>query len=739
MFSALRALFVHISNNALDKGTVSPKAFVEKLKKENELFRSSMHQDAHEFLIYLLNKIAEDLEEEARNTRSGSSSGEDLSNSVTSSGPSTFGTVLSGTNSMARSTLVHDLFEGVLTSETRCLTCETVSSRDEAFLDLSIDIEQNSSVTACLRQFSASEMLCQKNKFFCDSCCGLQEAEKRMKIKRLPNILALHLKRFKYQEDVGKYIKLTYRVAFPLELRLFNTVDDAQDPDRLYELFAIVVHIGNGPHHGHYVAIVKSKGSWVVFDDDSVDIIKESDIPKYFGDSNSGCAYVLYYQAVDLDLVALGLKSNDPPLTESVAESYPVQTPALPPGLTHEGDSDASELAPTTPGSPATAIIPTIVPHLSPHLTVTIPLPESDSAAPIPVHASTPTVSSPNGKPSGFFSSLRHSPSKSHIGSGNRTSIITASSPPVPPLPPSSFMSPKLSSEPSEASTSTASAVPTIDSKVKTPKEKSSGWFARRRSVRPEKKNSSDTPSRPATAHEMRDHHDGASFTSSSASSRAPDTSPSLRASASTSEAPPLSMLSTSPKSPQITSPTAHSPNVPQDELLTFSRSPPPSYPRHHFPGHLQSPGHKKSQPSLSGSPKTKLPSVRSPKRPSTAEAVISSPNFGSFARLDEGVPVPPLPSDLRSPLSRPRNTDHPHTDPLEAKEDREWRRFSTGIPPPAPVKRPPRKLSLTGGMLSFGRKDKDKQKDREPPGTMLPAGAGSPSMLPSLSAVGRM
>jgi ubiquitin carboxyl-terminal hydrolase 9/13 len=77
------------------------------------------------------------------------------------------------------STLVHRLFEGTLTSETRCLTCETVSSRDESFLDLSVDIEQNSSITACLRQFSASEMLCQRNKFFCDSCCDLQEAEKR--------------------------------------------------------------------------------------------------------------------------------------------------------------------------------------------------------------------------------------------------------------------------------------------------------------------------------------------------------------------------------------------------------------------------------------------------------------------------------------------------------------------------------------------------------------------------------
>jgi ubiquitin carboxyl-terminal hydrolase 9/13 len=76
-------------------------------------------------------------------------------------------------------TFVHSLFEGTLTSETRCLTCETVSARDESFLDLSIDIEQNSSVTACLRQFSASEMLSQKNKFFCDCCGGLQEAEKR--------------------------------------------------------------------------------------------------------------------------------------------------------------------------------------------------------------------------------------------------------------------------------------------------------------------------------------------------------------------------------------------------------------------------------------------------------------------------------------------------------------------------------------------------------------------------------
>lgn len=66
----------------------------------------------------------------------------------------------------------------------------------------------------------------------------------RMKIKKLPDVLGLHLKRFKYQEDLGRYIKLSYRVVFPFQLRLPNTSDDSDNPDRLYELFAFVVHVG---------------------------------------------------------------------------------------------------------------------------------------------------------------------------------------------------------------------------------------------------------------------------------------------------------------------------------------------------------------------------------------------------------------------------------------------------------------------------------------------------------------
>ena len=50
-----------------------------------------------------------------------------------------------------------------------------------------------------------------------------------MRIKKLPRILALHLKRFKYFEVFKQYKKLSYRVVFPFELRLLNTVIDSSN------------------------------------------------------------------------------------------------------------------------------------------------------------------------------------------------------------------------------------------------------------------------------------------------------------------------------------------------------------------------------------------------------------------------------------------------------------------------------------------------------------------------------
>lgn len=292
LFTCLKDIFEAIIAHKSRIGVVSPNKFLEILRRENEMFRTPMHQDAHEFLNLLLNEVVENVEQYSRNHKQ-IDDGSDQADSTGVTTPDRCSTA-AGSNSG----WVHELFEGTLTSETRCLTCENTSQRDEAFLDLSVDLEQHSSVTSCLRKFSEEEMLCERNKFHCDNCGGLQEAEKRMKIKRLPRILALHLKRFKYTEDLQRLQKLFHRVVYPYYLRLFNTTDDAEDPDRLYELYAVVVHIGGGPYHGHYVSIIKTQDrGWLLFDDEMVEPVDKAYVRNFFGGENVlACAYVLFYQ-----------------------------------------------------------------------------------------------------------------------------------------------------------------------------------------------------------------------------------------------------------------------------------------------------------------------------------------------------------------------------------------------------------------------------------------------------------
>lgn len=112
-------------------------------------------------------------------------------------------------------------------------------------------------------------------------------------------------------------------MVFPFELKVVNTTPDCPDADTPYDLFGVVVHMGAQPNHGgsafnsmremgsgvgsgvcgvttkflragwnmlsmhnppatlhegHYVALVKSCGQWVCFDDDQVIAVTEAQV-----------------------------------------------------------------------------------------------------------------------------------------------------------------------------------------------------------------------------------------------------------------------------------------------------------------------------------------------------------------------------------------------------------------------------------------------------------------------------
>ncbi|KAK8175370.1 hypothetical protein IWX90DRAFT_469618 [Phyllosticta citrichinensis] len=377
LFTCLKDIFEAIISHRSRVGVVSPHKFLEILRRDNEMFRTAMHQDAHEFLNLLLNEVVENVEQYSKEQRQIV----ELGAAGKAAAESDSG--LAVANAAQNTGWVHSLFEGTLTSETRCLTCENTSQRDEAFLDLSVDLEHNTSVTSCLRKFSEEEMLCERNKFHCDNCSGLQEAEKRMKVKRLPRILALHLKRFKYTEDLQRLQKLFHRVPYPYHLRLFNTTDDAEDPDRLYELYAVVVHIGGGAYHGHYVSIIKTEDrGWLLFDDEMVEPVDKGYVRNFFGgENNLACAYVLFYQETTeeaalheqesegFDAASAPVETKSEPVSlsqkaEEVSPNGHIYGPVSP---IEEDDKDVfTSIEPTTAAPPLTSESPPARPKSQP-------------------------------------------------------------------------------------------------------------------------------------------------------------------------------------------------------------------------------------------------------------------------------------------------------------------------------------------------------------------------------------
>ncbi|WPK24525.1 hypothetical protein PUMCH_001801 [Australozyma saopauloensis] len=281
---ALQDMFAGMVESDSQIGVVSPLFFVNKLKERNYLFRqANMHHDAHEFCNYMINEIIETLNIETSQKQNWCT----------------------------------DIFQGLITNETKCLYCETVTSKDETFLDLSIDVpsgESAYSLTFSLNNFSKLETLNHQNKFYCNTCRSLQEAVKTIKLKKTPEVLVINFKRFKYDDKIDSMVKLFDSILYPMRLRLFNTTTSGNNASKsdgfsLYGLYALVIHIGGGPTHGHYVALCKNEaGLWFLFDDETVELVDEWYVLRFFGNGPGlATAYMLFYEKLDTAMQEDGL------------------------------------------------------------------------------------------------------------------------------------------------------------------------------------------------------------------------------------------------------------------------------------------------------------------------------------------------------------------------------------------------------------------------------------------------
>lgn len=312
LLACLADLFYNIATQKKKVGTIAPKKFIARFRKENVKFDNYMQHDAHEFFVQLIDSINDCIIEKQQAGRNRQQSPQiispnldnleqlspDQQNALNGSGDT------NNVDKQPDTTWVHEIFQAIVTRELRCLNCESIRSTDEVLNNLSVEVHQNTSITHCLRCYFTTETISADNKVHCDNCESRQEHQKRTRVKKLPSILVLHLKRFQYLGQYNRPLKLSHRVVFPLELRLVDVSDDAVNPDRMYDLAAVVVHCGTGINRGHYFSIVRSHRFWLLFDDDIVEKIDPLVMEDFYGltseiTKSSETGYILFYQARD--------------------------------------------------------------------------------------------------------------------------------------------------------------------------------------------------------------------------------------------------------------------------------------------------------------------------------------------------------------------------------------------------------------------------------------------------------
>ncbi|MEJ1276880.1 ubiquitin specific peptidase 33 [Cricetulus griseus] len=142
----------------------------------------------------------------------------------------------------------------------------------------------------CLAAFFARDELKGDNMYSCEKCKKLRNGVKFCKVQKFPEILCIHLKRFRHELMFST--KISTHVSFPLEgldLQPFLAKDS---PAQIvtYDLLSVICHHGTASS-GHYIAYCRNNlnNLWYEFDDQSVTEVSESTV-------QNAEAYVLFYR-----------------------------------------------------------------------------------------------------------------------------------------------------------------------------------------------------------------------------------------------------------------------------------------------------------------------------------------------------------------------------------------------------------------------------------------------------------
>ena len=198
-------------------------------------------------------------------------------------------------------TPIDQIFGINVLSSIQCSRCSTISSREESQYLLTLEVDGLTTVTQALFHFIEPEIMEDDNAYQCLYCDDRVTATKHLSLAYLSPIVLINLKRTGYD---GNARKLTHRINYDewLDLRPYIN-EDVRDSNRenesdqdnpfVYRLYAVIVHIGEDLHCGHYTCYVRdSNNVWFLLDDALHRRVQMNEVLNNHG------AFVLFYGKV---------------------------------------------------------------------------------------------------------------------------------------------------------------------------------------------------------------------------------------------------------------------------------------------------------------------------------------------------------------------------------------------------------------------------------------------------------
>ena len=192
--------------------------------------------------------------------------------------------------------ITHTTFSGQLESSIICAECNSTTRTTDPMIDLSLEIDHMKRSDHFLNLYDCLDLFTKEEKldvmYKCQHCDNRSRAKKSLRIKKIPPVLSIQLKRFKHNLHNDTFSKIEIPIDIPLFLNITKYTSASMSPeldgDKIFELFALVCHIGS-VNTGHYIVIIKNgNGQWLKFDDSVISLISQEEVVK-------ANAYLLFY------------------------------------------------------------------------------------------------------------------------------------------------------------------------------------------------------------------------------------------------------------------------------------------------------------------------------------------------------------------------------------------------------------------------------------------------------------